>query len=201
MEKFAKVIQDTERHLQFSERSAADLNRRIQEISRACSVAERNVEESTNAIAASDRNLSILASQQSDTRKKLSALYRNLIAIPTSTQRSVELKSTSNTVTDLVTQAPEKAVRDRVIFGLCMFNSLVHTGEVGCLVRHTYFVQAGLRQAEEVLRGVQQFPHTQPMSVDETQEEDDVNPGENVSVDAIMPLCMYSLTGTCTDKV
>lgn len=200
MEQLEKVLRDAERHLEFSERSSSDLNRRIQDNSRACSVAERNVEESTILIANSERNLSILARQQSDTRKKLSALYRNLIAIPTSNQLTVDLKSSSNTGNhNFVTTPSKQSARDRVVFRVCLFNSLTTTGEVGCLIRHTHFVHSGLRQMEDVIRD-EQKQTTQQMNIDAIQEEDQTTM-EKVSVDALMPLCMYALTGTCTDKV
>lgn len=195
MEKFAKVIQDAERHLEFAERSASDLDRRIQEISRAITIAERNVEESITAIAASEKNLSILAGQQSDTRKKLSVLYQNLISIPTTVPNSsVDLTSSSSNVPAF---SKRVASREAVVFRLCLFNALTATREVTCLVRHTHFVQSGLRQVEEAAqKDAKTQQHTQSVKVMSVIQERGRMP-----VDAIVPLCLYALSGTCTDKV
>jgi hypothetical protein len=195
MEKFEQVIQDAEKHLEFSERSAKDLNRRIQEISRACSVAERNVEESSAAISASEKNLSILAGQQSDTRKRLSALYRSLIAIPTAPAPNVENEVTHViSTTDSVFLPSQQRERDGAIFRLCFFNALTVTDDLSALVRHAHFFHSGLRKS---LNGDVTNTQSSQLSVEAIEDE---NPGNQV-VDAMTPLCIYALTGKCTDKV
>jgi hypothetical protein len=199
MDTFAQVIRDAERHLEAAESSAAELSARIQAVSRACSQAEADVAESTRAIAASEAKLKVLAGQQSDTRKKLTALYHSLIAVPSVTATgsssssgsgSGRAQGSSVSERDDPRQSPHK--RDDVIFNICFYNALTSTRSVDSLVRHSHFAHSTIK-----LKDSSEASLSPRSSVERTN----VAREDRIDIDTFTPLCMYALTGECTDKV
>jgi hypothetical protein len=209
MDTFAQVIRDAERHLEAAESSAAELSTRIQAVSRACSQAEADVAESTRAIAASEAKLKVLAGQQSklkvlagqqsDTRKKLTALYHSLIAVPSVTATgsssssgsgSGRAQGSSVSERDDPRQSPHK--RDDVIFNICFYNALTSTRSVDSLVRHSHFAHSTIK-----LKDSSEASLSPRSSVERTN----VAREDRIDIDTFTPLCMYALTGECTDKV
>jgi hypothetical protein len=209
MDTFAQVIRDAERHLEAAESSAAELSARIQAVSRACSQAEADVAESTRAIAASEAKLKVLAGQQSDTRKKLTALYHSLIAVPSvtatgsssssgsgsgssigSSSGSGRAQGSSVSERDDPRHSPLK--RDDVIFNICFYNALTSTRSVDSLVRHSHFAHSTIK-----LKDSSEASLSPRSSVERTN----VAREDRIDIDTFTPLCMYALTGECTDKV
>lgn len=198
MEKFDKVIQDAERHLEAAEKSSIDLARRIQEVSKACAVAEVDVEKSTAAIASSEKRLSILAHQQSDTRKRLSALYRSLIAIPSVTAKVGDNSMSALGVVDVSVVSSSSTAQDLAILQCCFFNSLISTSNIDTLVRHTHFIHAELRLDRGI--DIKIGPHLPPGD-NSLLSDGSARNNEKFSIDPMTPLCMFALTGGCKNKV
>jgi hypothetical protein len=138
---------------------------------------ESAVEESQKSIKQAEASISTLVKQQAQTKRKLSQLYHELIAV------------TSDTIAvSHIQRRGYDSYHANACWIICMYNALsCNTGSN--LLRHSYLSVA--HKSIPLLESAACVRH------EISRTESSISNG----IDPFVPLCPYALAGTCTDEV